>query len=73
MRFEELVRELASVVSLGPTGFADPTRNPATRNVEITDVVHDSRAAAPGAIFCAVPGLTVDGHDFVDAALAQGA
>ena len=73
MRLEELVRELASVVSLGPTGFADPTRNPATRNVEITDVVHDSRAAAPGAIFCAVPGLTVDGHDFVDAALAQGA
>ncbi|MDB4103711.1 Mur ligase family protein [Acidimicrobiales bacterium] len=60
-------------MSLGPTGFADPTRNPANRNVEITDVVHDSRAAAPGAIFCAVPGLTVDGHDFVDAALAQGA
>ena len=42
-------------------------------NAQITDVVHDSRAAAPGALFCAVPGLTVDGHNFVEAAVAQGA
>lgn len=41
--------------------------------IDIIDVVHDSRAAAPGSLFCAVPGATVDGHDFIDAASAGGA
>lgn len=39
----------------------------------ITDVVHDSRAAAPGVLFCAIRGFTVDGHDFIGAALDRGA
>lgn len=40
--------------------------------VLLTDVVHDSRAAHPGALFCAIRGFTVDGHAFVDAAVAAG-
>jgi UDP-N-acetylmuramoyl-tripeptide--D-alanyl-D-alanine ligase len=36
-------------------------------------VVIDSRQAAPGALFAALPGERVDGHDFVPAALAAGA
>lgn len=41
--------------------------------IDLTDVVHDSRAAAPGVLFCAVPGATVDGHDFIAGARERGA
>jgi len=37
------------------------------------DVVVDSRAAAPGCIFVALPGERVDGHDFLGRALDAGA
>ncbi|NYI72095.1 UDP-N-acetylmuramoyl-tripeptide--D-alanyl-D-alanine ligase [Naumannella cuiyingiana] len=37
------------------------------------DVVIDSRRATPGALFVAVPGSKVDGHDFAAAAAAGGA
>ncbi len=36
-------------------------------------VVIDSRQAAPGALFAALPGSRVDGHDFAAAAVAAGA
>ena len=36
-------------------------------------VVVDSREVAPGALFVAVPGERVDGHDFAAAAVAAGA
>ena len=36
-------------------------------------VVIDSREAAPGALFAALPGERVDGHDFAAAAVAAGA
>ncbi len=39
----------------------------------IADVTHDSRQAGPGALFVAVKGFTVDGHDFVAQATANGA
>lgn len=32
---------------------------------EITDLTNDSRQAAPGAMFVAVKGVSVDGHDFI--------
>ena len=41
--------------------------------VEITDVTHDSRLAAPGTLFVAIRGFRVDGHGFVPAAAAAGA
>ncbi|WP_225754158.1 UDP-N-acetylmuramoyl-tripeptide--D-alanyl-D-alanine ligase [Actinotalea sp. Marseille-Q4924] len=37
------------------------------------DVVVDSRLAAPGALFVALPGENVDGHDFAARAVASGA
>lgn len=40
---------------------------------EITDIVVDSRRAAPGTVFFAVPGARYDGHDFVAQALDNGA
>jgi UDP-N-acetylmuramoyl-tripeptide--D-alanyl-D-alanine ligase len=39
----------------------------------ITDAVVDSRLVIPGAIFVALPGEKVDGHDFLDDAFQRGA
>jgi len=40
----------------------------------LVDAVHfDSRSVSPGYIFVAVPGFRVDGHDFLDVAIAAGA
>lgn len=36
-------------------------------------VVHDSRQVGPGALFAAVVGERVDGHDFAERAVAEGA
>ena len=38
-----------------------------------SEVVIDSRYASPGCIFVAIPGESVDGHDFCEAALERGA
>lgn len=37
------------------------------------DVVLDNRAVTPGALFVAIPGTRVDGHDFAAAAVEAGA
>ena len=42
-------------------------------SVEVTSVVHDSRAVTNGALFCCIPGAAVDGHEFASAAVAAGA
>jgi UDP-N-acetylmuramoyl-L-alanyl-D-glutamate--2,6-diaminopimelate ligase len=41
--------------------------------VEVLDLAYDARAVTPGALFFAVPGQRVDGHDFAAQALADGA
>jgi UDP-N-acetylmuramoyl-L-alanyl-D-glutamate--2,6-diaminopimelate ligase len=43
------------------------------RPLEIHAIASDSRQVAPGDLFVAVPGVAVDGHRFVGAALAAGA
>jgi UDP-N-acetylmuramoyl-L-alanyl-D-glutamate--2,6-diaminopimelate ligase len=43
------------------------------RDVEVTAITHDSRAAGPGALFCCIPGARADGHDFAPAAARAGA
>src|SRR3954469_13774716 len=50
--------------AIGPAGLAD---------VAIRGVTHDSREVRPGILFVAVPGLHVDGHEFVEAAARGGA
>jgi UDP-N-acetylmuramoyl-L-alanyl-D-glutamate--2,6-diaminopimelate ligase len=50
--------------AIGPAGLSDVT---------IRDVTDDSRAAGAGALFVAVPGLHVDGHEFVPAVMEAGA
>jgi len=45
----------------------------ASADVPLSDVVLDSRQARPGALFCALPGVSVDGAAFVEDALRRGA
>ncbi|MDA3951060.1 MAG: UDP-N-acetylmuramoyl-L-alanyl-D-glutamate--2,6-diaminopimelate ligase [Spirochaeta sp.] len=39
---------------------------------EITAVCYDSRQVVPGAVFVATPGIHVDGHDYIAAAVEAG-
>jgi UDP-N-acetylmuramoyl-L-alanyl-D-glutamate--2,6-diaminopimelate ligase len=50
--------------AIGPSGLAA---------VEVRGVTDDSRTIEPGMIFVAVPGLHVDGHDYVARAAGRGA
>jgi UDP-N-acetylmuramoyl-L-alanyl-D-glutamate--2,6-diaminopimelate ligase len=43
------------------------------RDVELVDATHDSRQAAPGWLFCAIPGAKDDGHRHAPQAVAAGA
>jgi UDP-N-acetylmuramoyl-L-alanyl-D-glutamate--2,6-diaminopimelate ligase len=45
----------------------------ADRDVVISSIAYDSRRVSPGGIFVAIPGFHVDGHDFLDQAVAAGA
>ena len=42
-------------------------------SAEVTSVVQDASAAAPGALFCCIRGRRSDGHDFAPAAVERGA
>ena len=46
---------------------------PQPPEAEITRVITDSREAGEGALFVALPGERVDGHDYINKALAAGA
>lgn len=60
----ERLSNLATMVSGRVEGDTDPN---------ITDVTHDSRLVGAGSLFVAVPGMVVDGHDFIDQAVDRGA
>ncbi|HWX77085.1 MAG TPA: UDP-N-acetylmuramoyl-L-alanyl-D-glutamate--2,6-diaminopimelate ligase [Candidatus Acidoferrales bacterium] len=40
---------------------------------EVTGLTYDSRNVSPGQIFFAIPGVRVDGHEFISTALERGA
>lgn len=42
-------------------------------DVEISGIAADSRRVRPGDLFVAIPGVSVDGHDFIAQAVAEGA
>ena len=42
-------------------------------DLRITSIVTDSRRAGEGALFAAIPGARVDGHDFIPMTVDQGA
>src|SRR5680860_1339635 len=59
---------LAEIVARLPGGGKLHGANPL-----ISGVKHDSRSVVPGDLFVAIPGAVVDGHDYVDRAVAAGA
>jgi len=56
---------IAEITGARPHRVADPA-------AEVDAVVIDSRAAGPGALFAALPGSRVDGHDFAPDAAVSG-
>ncbi len=62
----EQVRERLDQVGLEPRWRG---RAPAS----FADLTDDSRQVEPGALFCAVPGFRVDGHEYVEEAREAGA
>ena len=70
----ELVERLAAESRLrGTRGGGRPVATADVAAAQVTGVTHDSRAVRPGMLFVAIPGLRVDGHDFVAAAVDAGA
>ena len=61
MNLSAFLKKLPGVEVNGPVDF------------EITEIVHDSRKAHSTAGFIALKGHTVDGHDYIDAAIQNGA
>ncbi|WP_249869871.1 UDP-N-acetylmuramoyl-L-alanyl-D-glutamate--2,6-diaminopimelate ligase [Oceanobacillus saliphilus] len=47
--------------------------NSAIDKIEFNDLEMDSRRVKPGNVFICIPGFTVDGHDYVAQAVANGA
>jgi UDP-N-acetylmuramoyl-tripeptide--D-alanyl-D-alanine ligase len=50
-----------------------PDLPPGVPDADISEVVVDSRACRPGAVFVALRGERVDGHDFIASAFERGA
>src|SRR6188472_2305902 len=50
-----------------------PLSGPGDQATIVTALTADSRTVIPGALFIALPGERVDGHDYVAAAAAAGA
>lgn len=42
-------------------------------SITITEITFDSRKVKPGSLFVAIKGDSMDGHDFIEAAIKQGA
>ena len=55
------------------TDLLDPGTNAAGETPEIAGITADSRIVGPGYLFAALPGLSVDGRDYIDEAIARGA
>ena len=61
MRLEDIIKGTNAVILHGTAG------------TEISSICSDSRKACEGSLFIAVKGFAADGHDFIPAALENGA
>ncbi|MGD9571782.1 MAG: UDP-N-acetylmuramoyl-L-alanyl-D-glutamate--2,6-diaminopimelate ligase [Thermoleophilia bacterium] len=68
MTLDELMGELPEARLVAPGGAS-----PEPGGTTVTAVVNRADQAVPGTLFCAIPGLRADGHDFAPAAVAAGA
>src|SRR6266404_9876417 len=70
----ELIERLTAEGLLrGARDSGRPIGPAALAAIEVRGITEDSRAVEPGAMFAAVTGEHVDGHDFVERAAAAGA
>jgi UDP-N-acetylmuramoyl-L-alanyl-D-glutamate--2,6-diaminopimelate ligase len=67
MTLEELIGGIPGGRLVGVAGGGPPGATP------VASVVHHAGEVGPGALFCALPGLRADGHDFAGDAVARGA
>jgi UDP-N-acetylmuramoyl-L-alanyl-D-glutamate--2,6-diaminopimelate ligase len=63
---------LAGLAGFGGAGVLELRPEPAPPT-EVKSVVHDSRDARPGALFCCIRGAVADGHAFAPEAVLAGA
>ncbi len=61
MKLEKIIKNTGATILHG------------TAATEISSITSDSRKACPGALFIAVKGCSVDGHAYIEDALARGA
>jgi len=61
MKLNDLLKALSPVQTVGPT------------DIEVTDIVIDSRRVSAGALFAAIRGTQVDGHTYIEKAVTAGA
>ena len=61
MKLEKIIKNTGATILHG------------TAATEISSITSDSRKACPGALFIAVQGCSVDGHAYIEDALAKGA
>ena len=71
MKFSELVSAIQSLHA-GNAVLATAASNEAI-DPEITSIHYRAQEVQPGGLFVAVPGMVVDGHDYVDIAIDKGA
>ena len=70
MKMERPSLKLMQCIGILP-GIREITGN--MPNVTYNDVTYDSRKVKPGAIYVAIPGINTDGHDYITAAVQNGA
>jgi UDP-N-acetylmuramoyl-L-alanyl-D-glutamate--2,6-diaminopimelate ligase len=64
---------LDELIGSEPGGRVLPPPSGMPAGLTITSVVQRPEEATTGSLFCAIPGLRSDGHDFAPAAVARGA
>ena len=77
MHLHDLLADLAGFdgagvleTRIGPDAAAELSE---VAPVDVASVVHDSRAAGPGSLFCCIRGGITDGHRYAADAVAAGA
>ncbi|HET7375710.1 MAG TPA: UDP-N-acetylmuramyl-tripeptide synthetase, partial [Anaerolineae bacterium] len=60
--------KLSQLIAALPSLETQPQSDP-----DITLITADSRKVIPGALFVAYPGISIDGHDFIQPAIDRGA
>ena len=77
MHLHDLLADLAGFDGAGVLetrmGRDESAGSHAVAAVDVTSVVHDSREAGPGSLFCCIRGSVTDGHRYAAAAVASGA